>query len=259
MKKTLTWSFVLFAAAMVLMTVACGGGDDAEPAAEPVASAPAAPAGSATISGTVNAAGAEDGDVAIKMDADPVCAGLHEGVVESQTVVTDADGNLANAFVYVKSGLTGSYSAPAEAAILSQQGCLYTPHVSGLMVGQTLKIVNNDPTLHNVHASPSENSEFNQAQPFQGMELEKTFDSVEVMIPVKCDVHPWMSSYMGVLEHPFFAVTGEDGSFSIEGLPAGTYTIEVWHESLGTQTAEATVEADGSAQADFSYGAGAGE
>ena len=120
MKKTLTWSFVLFAAAMVLMTVACGGGDDAEPVAEPVASAPPAPAGNATISGTVNASGAEDGDVAIKMDADPVCAGLHEGGVESQTVATDADGNLANAFVYVKSGLTGSYSAPAEAAILSQ-------------------------------------------------------------------------------------------------------------------------------------------
>ena len=257
MKKTHSWSLVLSAAAMVLMTVACGGGDDAAPAPE-APSAPPAAAGSATISGTVSAIGAEDGDITIKMDADPVCAGLHDSAAESETLVTDADGNLANAFVYVTAGLSGSYSAPAEAAVLSQKGCVYTPHVSGLMVGQTLKIVNNDPTLHNVHATPSDNTEFNQAQPFQGMELEKTFDIAEIMVPVKCDVHPWMSSYMGVLDHPFFAVTGPDGSFSIEGLPAGTYTLEVWHETLGTQSAEATVEADGSAQADFSYGAGAG-
>ena len=256
MSQFRTWNSTLAAVVMLLALAACGGGGESAPADVAPAAASAGATGSASLTGTVTAVGAEDADIVLKMDADPVCAGLHDSKVESQTMVADADGRLAHALVYVKQGLSGSYSAPGDAVVLAQKGCRYTPHVSAVMVGQTFKVINEDPTLHNIHARPADNPEFNQAQPFQGMELERTFETVEVMIPFKCDVHPWMSSYLAVLDHPFFAVTGEDGSYSIEGLPAGTYTLEAWHEVFGVQTAEATVEADGSAQVDFAFGSG---
>jgi hypothetical protein len=191
------------------------------------------------------------------MDADPVCAGLHSSPVESQTRVTGAGGELANVLVYIKTpGVTGR--APSEPVKLVQEGCIYKPHVAAVVVGQPLKVVNGDPTLHNVHALAKVNTEFNQAQPFQNMELDKTFDKPEMAIPIKCDVHPWMLSYLSVLPHPYFAVTGEDGSFSIDGVPAGTYEVEAWHESLGTQTGSATVTAGGASDLSFSFGAAAG-
>jgi hypothetical protein len=137
--------------------------------------------------------------------------------------------------------------------MIDQKGCQYLPHVQGVMVGQKVKIVNSDPTLHNIHAHAKANPEFNQGQPFQGMEMEKVFDKVEVMIPFRCDVHPWMASYMGVLDHPFFAVSKADGSFEIPNLPPGSYTLEAWHESLGTQTADVTVAAGAPADANFSF------
>ena len=120
-------------------------------------------------------------------------------------------GNLANVFVYVKEGLTASYPPPSSSHLLDQVGCQYSPHVSGMQVDQKLIIKNSDPTLHNVHAMPSINKEFNMGQPFQGMELEHTFDQPEVMVRFKCDVHPWMASYMAVLDHPFFGVSGDNG------------------------------------------------
>ncbi len=246
-------SLLLILAASALM-VACGGGGDEAPA-PPSAERPAAPtataAGNGSIAGTVSYANG-DPDAAIQMAADPVCEGLHSEPAYSEKVVADG-GGLANVFVYVKSGLTGSYSAPADKAMLNQKGCRYTPHVSGIMVGQTLVIKNSDPTLHNVHALPEKNDEFNQGQPFQDMELEKTFDTAEVMVPFKCDVHPWMASYMGVLDHPFFTVTGADGSFSIGDLPPGDYEVEAWHEEMGAQTLSVSVAADGSAEANFDF------
>ncbi len=252
-KKLLSLALALAASALF---VACGGGGDAPaPAAKPSA-APAAAAtgaiGGGVISGTIMYANG-DPDAEIAMDADPVCQGLHPNEVYTEKVVIDG-GGLANVFVYVKSGLTGSYPAPAGKALLNQKGCQYTPHVSGIQVGQTLVIKNSDPTLHNVHAHPKINDEFNQGQPFEGMELEKSFDTAEVMIPFKCDVHPWMASYMGVLDHPFFAVSAGDGSFSIEGLPAGDYEIEAWHETLGAKSTTVSVAADGGlSAADFDF------
>jgi hypothetical protein len=250
-KKALSLVLALAAPALV---VACGGGGEApSPPAQDSPAPPAAEAatGGGAVAGTVSYANG-DPDAAIKMDADPVCQGLHTEPAYSEKIVADG-GGLANVFVYVKSGLSGSYSAPADSVLLNQQGCQYTPHVSGIMVGQKLVIRNSDPTLHNVHALPANNPEFNQGQPFQGMELEKSFDTAEVMVPFKCDVHPWMASYLGVVDHPFFAVSGGDGSFSIDGLPAGDYEIEAWHEDLGSQTLSVTVEADGTAEANFDF------
>ncbi len=256
MRKNMTRAGMA-AVAVVLLLAACGGGEAPAPSEKAAAAPTAAPpaAGSGSIQGMVAYTNG-DPDTAIKMDADPVCAGLHSEAVHTEQVVAEG-GQLANVFVYVKEGLTGSYSAPAEAHLLDQQGCRYSPHVSGIMVGQTLTIRNSDPTLHNVHALPEKNPEFNQGQPFQGMELEKTFDQAEVMVRFKCDVHPWMSSYMAVLEHPFFAVSGDDGSFAIEGLPAGDYAVEAWHEQLGTKTQNVTV-GDGPVEVSFDFSPAAG-
>ncbi len=230
--------------AAVLVTAGCGGGEQQAPApsAGPSAVAPAAATGTARIQGVATYANG-DPDAAIQMGADPVCQDLHSEPVMTEKVVTDG-GHLANVFVYVKSGISGKHAAPSQPAVIDQKGCQYHPHVSGVVVGQKIVIRNSDPTLHNIHALPAKNAEFNAGQPFQGMEMEKSFDRPEVMVRFKCDVHPWMSSYMGVLEHPYFAVSGADGSFSIGSLPAGTYTLEAWHEELGTQTQEVTV-ADG--------------
>ncbi len=248
----------LSAILLVFVFVACGGGEDAKSAAKTSAPAPVSEpaAGSGAISGVINYSNG-DPDTAIKMDADPVCLGLHTEPVETETIVADA-GKLANVFVYVKEGVSGSYSPPDEAQLLNQEGCTYSPHVAGIMTGQKLVIRNSDSTLHNVHALPKNNQEFNQGQPFQGMELEKEFDTAEVMVRFKCDVHPWMGAYMGVLDHPFFAVSGADGSFEIDGLPAGDYVIEAWHETLGTQTQSVSVAADGAVDVTFDFASAAG-
>jgi plastocyanin len=253
-KRSLTLLFSFLAVA--LLVGACGGGG--EPASQSASAPAAAPkaasasTGSATITGKV-AYSNGDPDQPIRMDADPVCSGLHEHGAETEQIV-GGEGVLGNVFIYVKSGLSGSYPVPAENKLLEQKGCQYFPHVSGIQVGQTLVIRNDDPTLHNVHALPQKNQEFNQGQPFQGMELERTFDQPEVMVRFKCDVHPWMSSYAGVLDHPFYAVSAEDGTFSIGHVPAGTYTLEAWHETLGTQTMEVTVEDGATIEADWQFG-----
>ena len=255
MKRT-NFGLALAVAALISM-VACGGGGS-EQAAAPEASSeaaptPAAPAGgSGTITGKATYANG-DPDTKISMDADPVCASLHPDVVHTEKIVHDDNGNLANVFVYVKEGLTGKYPAPSSNHLLDQVGCQYSPHISGMQVDQKLVIRNSDPTLHNVHAMPNINKEFNMGQPFQGMELEHTFDKAEVMVRFKCDVHPWMASYMGVLDHPFFGVSGGDGGYSIGNLPAGDYVVEAWHEELGTQTQSVTVGASGEVEASFDF------
>jgi plastocyanin len=268
MVMTKLWTLRIFAPALALAVAAlpgCGGGGGEDRAAAPAAdkapaaeSAPAVDASqTGSIKGAVTLTDGADPDTPVKMDADPVCAGLHSTPVESQTRITGPAGELANVLVYIKTpGVTGK--APAEPLTLKQEGCVYHPHVAAMTVGQTLKVVNGDPTLHNVHALAKANTEFNQAQPFQNMELEKKFDKPEMAIAVKCDVHPWMLSYLSVLPHPYFAVTGEDGSFTINGVPAGSYEVEAWHESLGTTTGQATVTAGGAADLSFAFGAAGG-
>jgi len=154
----------------------------------------------------------------------------------------------------VKSGLEGqTFPAASDNVELNQQGCRYTPHVMGIRVGQTLTITNSDPTLHNIHATPNANEEFNMGQPIQGMTFERTFETAEVMVPMKCDVHGWMNSYIGVLDHPYFAVTGPDGAFDLSALPPGDYVVEAWHESLGTQTQNVTVATGQTAEVSFTF------
>ena len=159
---------------------------------------------------------------------------------------------LKNVFVYVKDGLGNRrLRTPKTPVVLDQEGCRYMPHVFGVQVGQPLEIRNSDPTLHNVHAVPKINEEFNFGQPIKGMKSTGAFDKPEVMVSFRCDVHGWMNAYASVVTHPFFAVSKNDGTFEIKGLPAGTYTIEAWHERLGTQTQKVTVSAKAGATANF--------
>ena len=189
----------------------------------------------------------------IKMDADPVCAGQHQGGMPSEEVVVNSNGTLKNVFVYVKEGLPQSqkFEAPKEPVTFDQRGCHYSPHVFGIMVDQPIQILNSDGTLHNVHALPKNSKEFNLGMPIQGMKLTQKFTGSEVMVKIKCEVHPWMAAWAGVLDHPFFGVTGEDGIFSIKDLPPGQYTLEAWHEKYGTQTA--TVKVPDQTEVNFTF------
>ena len=258
-------SKLLFLSLCVLVVAAagCGGGSDevsvdlpAEPET-PAALAAFDPAtGTATVSGTVTLDGAAPKGQKIRMNADPNCVAMHQSPVTFEEVVA-SDGNLQNVFVYVKEGLEKyTFSTPSEAAQINQAGCVYTPHVGGIMVNQTLEIKNSDDTLHNIHCWAEKNSQFNIGQPIKNMVTKKSFDIAEIMIPFKCDVHKWMSSYLGVLPHPYFGVTGGDGSFSLANLPPGDYVLEAWHEKYGTQTQSVTVGDNEAKEANFSFAAG---
>jgi hypothetical protein len=260
-----------------VLAAGCGGKDDededrpkasraagaskegaAAPAASAASAGPAAGAtGSASITGKIVFEGAVPASEKFKMSADAFCAKQHPGDVSREDIAVGRDKGLANVFVYVKSGINGTYPAPTAAATIDQRGCTYHPHVFGMVAGQSLEILNSDDTLHNIHSLPEKNEAFNLGMPVKGMKYTKKFDQPEVMIRIKCDVHGWMSAYCGVLSHPFFAVTAADGTYTIKDLPAGTYTIEAWHEKLGTQTQQITVGAQESKPAAFTFKAGA--
>ena len=218
------------------LAVACGGGSTPE---RPAATAKADGPGSVT--GKVSFDGEPPVRTPVKMAADPNCKPGPESL--SETTVVSADRGLKNVFVYVTDGLGNAvYETPATPISLDQMGCRYEPHVFGVFVGQPVEIKNSDPTLHNVHAIPKNNEEFNFGQQDQKAPVvTKTFTKPEIGVSFRCDVHGWMRSYANVVTHPFFAVTKEDGSFEIKGLAPGTYTIEAWHERLGTQTQQVTI------------------
>lgn len=189
----------------------------------------------------------------LKMNADPVCMKQHKETVFGEDVVVNKNGTLKNVLIYVKDGLgKKTFEAPSQKVLFDQKGCQYSPHVLGIQTGQELEVRNSDPTLHNVHSLSKENPQFNVAQPKVGMKLTKKFEKSETF-KVKCEVHTWMGAYIGVFTHPFFAVTGDDGSFSLKKLPAGDYTIEAWHEKYGTQTMKVTVGAADTKKADFKF------
>ena len=187
----------------------------------------------------------------IDMNADPVCASKHNTPVYPEILVLGDGNGLANVFVQVKNAPAGG-TANTETVVIDQTGCRYEPHVVGAMVGQTVQFKNSDGILHNVHGLPKVNREFNIGMPPTLTEKDTSFNKPEAHFPVKCDVHPWMKTYIAVMTHPYFAVSGTDGMFEIDGLPAGSYEISAWHEKLGTKTATVTV-GDGAASADFSF------
>jgi len=208
----------------------------------------------ASIKGTIVYKGKVPALKEIKMDADPTCASKHTTPVKMELLVLGEGQTMANVFVYVKSGPSKKeYPVPTEPVVLNQKGCTYVPHGFGIRAGQTLKVLNSDGTLHNVHVMPKENAVFNLAMPKTKTEATSVFKKAEFMFPIKCDVHPWMNAYCAVMNHPFFATTKTDGKFSLDGLDAGTYVIEAWHERLGTQTASITIKANETKTADFSF------
>lgn len=248
---------------VALVLAGCGGGGEEAPSeggetagGAAVTEHPVDAATAGSINGTVKFTGTAPANEPIDMADEPTCASAHQGQPTKQTVLVGSDGGLSNVFVYVKSGLDPALQFPTgEAAVLDQQGCEYHPHVMGVMTGQQLTVRNSDDILHNINATPSQNRGFNRSQPQKGMEFQTTFTTPEVMIPVRCDVHGWMESFVGVASNPYFAVTGENGSFSLDRLPPGTYEVEAWHERYGTQTQTVTVAQGAPTEVTFTFDA----
>lgn len=237
-----------------MISLACGG--------EQAAPAPAAPAGPAVdpaTAGSVTARVTFDGMVPepamISLGGDPKCVSENGAPQRAEEqLVVGADRALQNVFVYVKDGLGRfAFPLPSEPVLLDQDKCRYTPRVLGVRVGQPLRIRNSDPLLHNVRSNGVINQAFNKSTPLEGVSFEHTFATTEVMVPFKCDVHGWMSAYVGVLDHPYFGTTAADGTVVLANLPPGTYTIEAWHEQLGTKTQQVTIAAKESKDVRFTF------
>ncbi len=243
---------------MLLVSGACSKKDNTEQSTNTAADqqahpAPAAPpsepATGAPVSGTVKFDGAAQKAPKIDMSQDPGCKGTNE----AENVVVNG-GDLANVFVYVKDGLgSRTFDVPATPVVLEQSGCKYHPHVLGVMAGQTVQIKNSDPTTHNIHPTPKDNREWNESQPPSSPAIEKNFAREEIMLPVKCNQHPWMKMYINVVKTPFYAVTDKDGQYEIKGLPPGDYTIAFVQEKLGEQDQKVTVAAKESKTVDQSF------
>jgi plastocyanin len=245
-------SISLLLGAIVL--AGCGKKETAEeqPASTPAA-APAAtpidPATAATVSGTVKFDGAAPKPAKIDMSQDANCAGANT----AENVVVSG-GHLENVFIYVKEGLGNrAFDVPKDAVTITQSGCKYKPHVIGVMAGQTIKIINGDPTTHNIHPTPKDNREWNESQAPKAPPLEKSFAREEILLPVKCNQHPWMRMFVNVVKSPFYAVSGSDGKFEIKGLPPGDYTIAFVHEKLGEQDQKVTLAAKDSKTVDVTF------
>jgi plastocyanin len=191
----------------------------------------------------------------IDMSSNPQCERQHHTPQKAETVVVNPNGTLRNVFVWIKDGLApAQWPVPAQAVKLAQNGCVYQPHVQGIMEDQDLEITNDDPVNHNVHAECQVNQAWNESQPPRAEHKFKKFTAQEVLFPVTCSVHPWMRAYIGVSPHPFFAVTGDDGAFTLKGVPPGTYTIEAVQEKLGRKEGKVTVAPGGAATIEFTYG-----
>ena len=212
-------------------------------------------ASAATISGNVLFRGVRPVMPTIDFSSNPQCEREHKRPVSAETVVVNANGTLANTLVWVSSGLPpGRWPAPSALARMDQAGCIYKPHVLALMVGQDLEVLNSDSVNHNVHAEAALNPATNDMEPPRAESIHKRYTKQEVWFPLTCSVHPWMRAYVAVIAHPFFAVTGSDGSFSISGVPPGTYTLEAVHEKYGRKTLQVQLAVRGNEKVDFEYG-----
>jgi plastocyanin len=231
----------LSAVAILLLAAGCSAEKQAAPSGPPPNAKVVDQSKAGNVSGRVTIEGPVPANSPMNMSADPYCARENPNGATFENFVVDNDG-LENVFVYVKDSLGGYYfEVPTASVKLDQKGCRYTPHVLGVRAGQPLAVANSDDTLHNVHAMPHTNSEWNRGQALKNIVDKKVFTAREVMVPFKCDVHNWMSAYVGVMDHPYFAVTHDGGKFELEHLPAGTYTVEAWHEKLGTHSQSVTI------------------
>ena len=247
----------LLAVFAALLLAACGGAEaPAKPGAEaPLPLAQVDPATAGTVTGKVTFAGPAPVMPAIDMASNPNCERQHKTPLKAETAVVNPNGTLRYVFIWIKDGLPKArWNPPAEPVRLDQSGCVYTPHVLGIMQGQQLEILNSDPVNHDLHAESKVNPAWNESQPPRAEHKFKVFNASEVMFPMTCNVHPWMRSWIAVSPHPFFAVTGSDGSFRLNGVPPGTYTIEAVHEQFGRKQATLTLAPGGAATLDFSYG-----
>ncbi len=238
MKKPLPLLFISLAAFLLFFGCEKKPEVSEQPSGPPTEAAgvPVDPATVGSITGKVTFQGEKPKLKSIAMDQDPVCVKKHAGSpAHFEDGEVSSDGAVPNVFVYVKEGGDKyKFPAPSGQVVLDQNGCLYSPHVLGIEVGQDLHIISSDPTTHNIHPMPRNNREWNESQAPGAPAMDKTFARPEVMIPVKCNQHPWMRSYIGVLKNPLFAVTGSDGTFTIKGVPPGDYTVEAWSSGFGS-------------------------
>ncbi len=241
---------------MLLVMAGCGGGDGGGASGGGGGGAavenPVDAATAGNIAGSVVFEGTAPSMDAIDMSSESVCAAKHASTPMIQEVVVNGNGTLANVFVYVKEGLESLQFPTPGAVLLDQNGCVYLPHVLGVMAGQDITIKNSDGLLHNINASPAEQRGFNTSQPV-AMETTRAFGTAEVMVPLRCDVHGWMNAYVGVLDHPYHSVSNGSGAFSLSTLPPGDYVIEAWHETYGTQTQSVTVATGETAEVTFTF------
>ena len=268
-KQTKVWLVLAIALSLLALGSACGGsGTNTVSNNNGAGTGDAGPytGATGTITGVIAYNGAAPAAKKIDTTADPACGKANPNLMTDDTIVTD--GKLANVFVYIKEGTVeggkkiGDYSwpTPTTAAQLDQKGCHYSPHVMGVQTNQKISITNSDQTQHNIHPTPKNNPEWNQTQANGAPPIEKSFSRAEVLIPVKCNQHPWMKAYVGVMRTPFFAVSGANGTYEIKNVPPGTYTVVAWKEggANGTEKPmQVTVAANGSAKADFAFGEGA--
>ena len=212
------------------------------------------PATAASVSGEIRYTGKKPSPKAIDMSEEPACVTAHKGKAYDESLVVSRSGAVGNAFVYVKSGLEGkTFAIPAAPITIDQSGCWFRPRVMGIQVGQALQVINSDPVTHNIHPMAEVNREWNHSQGAGDPPIVRKFIKPEVMIPVKCNIHSWMHAFIGVLNHPYFDVSKDDGTFAIHHLPTGTYTIGVWQEKLGTQEQQVTVGPQANVPINFTF------
>jgi hypothetical protein len=262
-KKCGFGKYLIAIGAFTLVITGCGGKkEQTSEAPAPPANAPAGkavdPATAGELTGTVKLDGTPPKMKNISLAAEPSCAKALTAPLTSEEVVTGDAGALANVVIYVKSGLEGySFPTPSTPVKLLQIGCQYQPHVAGMMIGQTIDVLNGDQTTHNIHPIPTENREWNESQAPGAAPIEKSFAREEIGIPVKCNVHPWMKAYMAVLPNPYFQVTSKDGKFDLKNLPPGTYTIVAWHELYKTDPQTITIGPKETKSVNFTFKAAA--
>jgi plastocyanin len=211
------------------------------------------PATAGSITGLVKYSGPKPKAKVIDQSSDPACVTANKGKIYDESLIT-TKGGLGNAFVYISKGLEGkTFATPTASVTIDQKGCWFRPHLVGLQTGQTLDVVNSDPVTHNIHPMAHINHEWNHSQGPGDPPMHRTFTKQEVMIPVKCNIHDWMHAFIGVVDNPYFTVTKDDGTYTLPNLPPGTYTVSVWHETLGTQETTVTIAASAKAEANLAF------